>query len=529
MRFRRFALPGIVLLVAVSILGIGASDLKLFPPLESNALIWRFLGDQNQPSARHENGYIEVNGNFYLLGGRSGRRTEVYDPTDSTWSNRTYPPISQIHHFQAVAIGDTVYIVSAYTDTYPDETVVDRIYKYATNNDNWVLGSVIPASRRRASGGVALHNGKIYLVGGSTGGHGTSAVRYNYFDEYDPATDTWTTLPNAPHTRDHVQAAVIGDKLYVAGGRNGNNGDTIKQTDVYNFNTGQWTTLPSPSGDIPTQRAGAASIAVGHHVVVIGGESTQTLAHNQVEALNTLTNTWVSMQRLNTGRHGTQAIYYNDDIYIVAGAGEQGGSPELNTHEILETSGQTNLPVELAPDFSARVEDGVVVLSWRTLSETNNAGFEVQHLTDQGFEKIGFVNGGGTSASTQSYKFTVSDLPPGRHVFRLKQIDFNGSFELGPQTTAMLSMSGSYFLSDVYPNPLNPQARFTLTLAREQQVEIQVFDMLGRKVVDVFDGLLLPHEPHSFMIDASSWAGGKYILVAQGPYFSSSKPFTVLK
>lgn len=529
MRFRRFALPGMILLVLASVLGIGASDLSIFSSLTANALNWRILGDQNAPTPRHENAYIEVGGNFYLLGGRSGRRTEVYDPTDSTWSNRSFPPISQIHHFQAVAIGDTVYIVSAYTDTYPDETVVDHVYKYATNNDQWVVGSEIPASRRRASGGVALYNGKIYLVGGSTGGHGGSSVRYNYFDEYDPVTDTWTTLPNAPHTRDHVHAAVIGDKLYVAGGRNGNNGDTVKETDVYNFNTGQWSTLSSPSGDLPTERAGASSVAVGHHVVVIGGESTQTLAHNEVEALNTLTNTWVTMQPLNVGRHGTQAIFYNDDIYIVAGAGEQGGSPELDSHEILETNGQTNLPVELAPDFTARVEGEKVVLSWRTLSETNNAGFEVQHLTDRGYEMIGFVNGGGTSASSQSYTYEVADLPPGRHVFRLKQIDFNGGFELGPQTSVMISISGSYFLSDVYPNPFNPQARFTLTLAREQQVKIQVYDMLGRKKADVFDGLLLPHEPHAFLIDANAWPGGKYMLVAQGPYFNASRSFTVLK
>ena len=123
----------------------------------------------------------------------------------------------------------------------------------------------------------------------------------------------------------------------------------------------------------------------------------------------------------------------------------------------------------------------------------------------------------------------ITDLPPGRHVFRLRQIDFNGGFELGPETSVTITFSGSYYLSDIYPNPLNPQARFTLTLAREQHVKIRVFDVLGRNVADVFEGLLISNEPHSFLIQSDSWAGGKYFLVAEGPYFIVSKSFTVLK
>ena len=93
----------------------------------------------------------------------------------------------------------------------------------------------------------------------------------------------------------------------------------------------------------------------------------------------------------------------------------------------------------------------------------------------------------------------------------------------------MVSIPGSHYLSDLYPNPFNPEARFTLTLAREQYVKIQVYDMLGRKVADLFDGLLLPHEPHVFRIDGQHWAGGKYLLVARGPYFNATKQFTLLK
>ncbi len=496
---------------------------------KKKALQWRTLNDQNSLQARHENAYVEANGKFYLMGGRGSRRVEIYDPADSTWSTGSLPPDNmQLHHFQAVAIGDTIYIISAYTDTFPDENAVEEVLKYAVNTDQWVVGSTIPAARRRGSGGAVLYNGKIYLVGGSTGGHGNNAVRKNQFDEYDPVTDTWTTLPDAPFARDHVHAAVVGDKLYVTGGRNGSNGDNVEEVDVYDFNAGSWSTLPS-SGDMPIPRAGAASVAVGNYVVVIGGESTRDLAHDEVHALNTLTNTWITMDALGTGRHGTQAIFYNENIYIASGSGMKGGSPELTSHEVLETDGATVLPVELAPGFRATANNNEVTLRWRTLSETNNAGFEVEHNIEGRFSAVGFVRGAGTTTEVQDYQFTLTDLPPGRHVFRLKQIDFDGTFAYSPQTMVFIQVANAVHLGDVYPNPLNPEGRFTLTLAQSQEVTIGVYDMLGRRVATVHEGQLVGQIAHTFSLNASNLAGGKYLVVAEGRNFTVSTPFTVLK
>ena len=528
---RKISVPlTVVATITIALFISGAADLKQLAGAITHHLDWRIIGDQNSPTARHENAYVEVNGNFYLMGGRGSRRVEMYDPTDSTWSNRSFPPSSmKIHHFQPVAIGDTVYILMAYTGDFPNEPTIDEVYKYDTATDQWVVGSSIPASRRRGAAGAAIYNNKIYVVGGSTGGHGGSAVRKNLFDEYDPMTDTWTTLPDAPFARDHVHAAVVGNKLYVAGGRNGSNGDNVEEVDVYDFGSGSWSTLPSPAGDLPTPRAGAASVAVGNYVVVIGGESTQELAHNEVEALNTITNSWVTLHSLNVGRHGTQAIFYNDNIYVASGAGNKGGGPELTSQEIFETNGETTLPVELAPDFIAQVNENAVTLSWRTLSETNNAGFEIQHLVDGSFVALGFVEGQGTTTAGQHYKFEVDDLPPGRHVFRLKQIDFNGTFEYSPEVFATVVLSDGHHLGAVYPNPLNPQARFSLTLAREQQVSIHVYDILGRQIATLYSGVLAPQESHAFLIESKNWAGGRYLLVAKGEFFSSSRSFTVLK
>lgn len=519
-------LVGLSVVLIAGILGLGALQQSAVG-VQEQALVWRIVGDQSAPDARHENAYVEVNGLFYLMGGRGTKRVQRYNPNDSTWTNLAFQPID-IHHFQPVVIDDTVYVVSAYTGTFPDEPTVNEVYKYVPLTDQWLVGSSIPVSRRRGSGGTAIYNGKIYVVGGSTGGHGGSSVRKNQFDEYNPVTDTWTTLPNAPHARDHVHAVVVGNKLYVTGGRDGGNGDNVAEVDVYDFNAGSWSTLPSPSGDLPIPRAGAASVAVGNYVVVIGGESTRDDAHVEVHALHTLTNNWVTMNALNVGRHGTQAIYHNNNIYIAAGSAQKGGSPELDSQEVLETNGQTNLPVELS-NFQAHVDEGQAILTWTTVSETNNAGFEVQQSVNGTFESLGFVEGMGTTLATQSYQFETGALAPGQHIFRLKQIDFDGRFEYSPQVTTTIPLEDAYHLGAVYPNPLNPEARFTLSLARTQTVRVEAFDMLGRSVSVIFEGSLNADQVHSLVINSQGWAGGRYQLVATGEHFSASRGFTVLK
>jgi hypothetical protein len=69
-------------------------------------------------------------------------------------------------------------------------------------------------------------------------------------------------------------------------------------------------------------------------VLIIGGEGNNQ-AYVETEALDTTTNTWRTLDGLNQQRHGTQATACNGAVYIVAGAGDQGGTPELTSMERL--------------------------------------------------------------------------------------------------------------------------------------------------------------------------------------------------
>ncbi len=191
----------------------------------------------------------------------------------------------------------------------------------------------------------------------------------------------------------------------------------------------------------------------------------------------------------------------------------------------------TVLPVELAA-FEARADGPAVVLRWRTASETNNAGFAVEgRRADEAepWRSFGFVEGAGTTSEARAYAFRVEDLAPGRYRFRLRQIDFDGAFTFGPEVAVAVTTPGRFFLSEVYPNPLNPQARFTLAVPRTQSVSASVYDLAGRRVRTLFDGVMAADEARTFVVDGAGLPSGVYVLRVLGETFTAARAMVVLK
>jgi hypothetical protein len=90
------------------------------------------------------------------------------------------------------------------------------------------------------------------------------------------------------------------------------------------------------------------------------------------------------------------------------------------------------LPVELT-SFEAQADGDAVVLRWTTLTETNNAGFEVEQRTDSTWTQVGFAEGFGTTTEPRAYVYRIEAVAPGLHGFRLKQIDYDGGFAYSPE------------------------------------------------------------------------------------------------
>ncbi len=216
---------------------------------------------------------------------------------------------------------------------------------------------------------------------------------------------------------------------------------------------------------------------------------------------------------------------------LVAGAPlDDDGGPDRGAAYVLFLDDAV-LPVELAA-FEAYADGPAVALRWRTASETNNAGFTVEGRRMEGTEpwrSFGFVEGAGTTTEAHSYAFRIEDLPPGPYRFRLRQIDFDGTFTFGPEVEVSVTVPGRFFLSDVYPNPLNPQARFTLAVPRTQAVNASLYDLAGRRVRLLFDGVMAAGEARTFVVDGAGLPSGVYVLRVLGETFAAARAMVVLK
>ncbi|MBX2842338.1 MAG: galactose oxidase [Flammeovirgaceae bacterium] len=311
--------------------------ITLFFNLELIAQGWEKITLDTDGHKRHESSFVQVGNKFIALGGRGLKPVDIYDINTKTWSTGKQPPI-EMHHFQAVSHNGLLYVMGAFNGGYPYETPIPNIYIYDPLQDIWTVGPTIPAHRQRGAAGVAVYNDKFYIVCGIVNGHFSNWV--SWLDEFDPATNTWKELPDAPRERDHFHAAVIEGKLYAAGGRKSGFGKTTflattPEVDVYDFEEGTWSTLPSPKGDIPTQRAGTTVAVHDGNLYVLGGESgIQQKAHSEFEMLNIDNQSWEKLDTIITGRHGTQAIYSNNAIYLEGGCANRGGSPEVTNFEV---------------------------------------------------------------------------------------------------------------------------------------------------------------------------------------------------
>ncbi|WP_121101033.1 Kelch repeat-containing protein [Litorimonas taeanensis] len=227
---------------------------KALPIIETE---WEIVEAIGEPTPRHEASVVAFKNKLYLIGGRRINPVDVYDPATNIWTALSKTPL-ELHHFQAIVIDDAIYLMGAMTGGWPRETPLDKVMVYYPEEDRFEMTHDIPADRHRGAAGVALRNGKIYMVGGITNGHMDGFE--NWLDEYNPKTGEWRVLPDAPHKRDHLDAVIAKDRLYSFAGRTSHHAmgkgfeSTVKPGDIFDFKTETWLN-PQAAFDIPTERA----------------------------------------------------------------------------------------------------------------------------------------------------------------------------------------------------------------------------------------------------------------------------------
>ena len=151
--------------------------------------------------------------------------------------------------------------------------------------------------------------------------------------------------------------------------------------------------------------------------------------------------------------------------------------------------------VELT-SFTANMIDGKVNLKWQTASELNNSGFEIEKAirssqssvnNKKNWEKIGFVNGSGTTSEINNYSFIDDKLLTQNAFYRLKQIDFDGTFSYSNEIEVDVNAPLKFSLEQNYPNPFNPSTVIKYQVPVAGLVSLKVYDILGNEVAILVD------------------------------------------
>ena len=188
------------------------------------------------------------------------------------------------------------------------------------------------------------------------------------------------------------------------------------------------------------------------------------------------------------------------------------------------------LPVELTSFEASYIGGSEVALTWETASETDNAGFYIEHEIGAGeYEELGFVEGAGTITEPRTYTFTASGLDAGVNVFRLKQVDFDGAFEFSNVVEATVDLPSTFVLEPAYPNPFNPSTTIRFGTAVETELTVELYDASGKLVRTLYEGVPEAGALNTVSIDGSGLTSGSYLVKLTSADFQTSQQIVLLK
>ena len=188
------------------------------------------------------------------------------------------------------------------------------------------------------------------------------------------------------------------------------------------------------------------------------------------------------------------------------------------------------IPVELI-SFSAEILNSSVRLIWRTATETNNYGFEIcrfNQASGNEWKQIGFVKGNGTTNEKNNYSFIDDNLDPGVYKYKLKQIDFDGSFKYSDEVEAEVEPLSEFALFQNYPNPFNPATTINYSTPFAGKVLLVIYNLLGEKVTTLVDEVIEAGN-HQVKFDAAELKSGIYFYTITAGSFRQSKKMILLK
>ncbi len=245
---------------------------------------------------------VIVNDDIYVSNGyqakaSDARYVEKYNITTNSWSilNSTLLPK---RFANSETYNNKIYIFNGWGNSHLE------IIDLATNT----LSKGAVNRSYTGNAGSAIHNGRIYVFGGSGLNGAATTVFSNKFQYYDIALNTWNPLPDMPTARE-AKGKIVNDKLYVIGGFNGTPSRLIN---VYDLNTNRWTDKYT----MPVGISGHSLAVSGNKIFIVGGLNNQSF----LAYFDTTTNKLHQLSSNMIPRRNAAAEVYNNKLYIIGGS-----------------------------------------------------------------------------------------------------------------------------------------------------------------------------------------------------------------
>jgi hypothetical protein len=190
------------------------------------------------------------------------------------------------------------------------------------------------------------------------------------------------------------------------------------------------------------------------------------------------------------------------------------------------------LPIQMASFTASVVRNNDVEVAWKTVSETNNYGFEIYRRRGDvnQWTKIGFVNGHGTTLAPQSYSYIDQPVTFGTYYYRIKQVDLDGKSETFPEMEVAVGTGPDKFiLGQNYPNPFNPSTAIEFVVPKPGFATMKVYNVLGQEVATLFQGNAKAGRVNTARFNATNLPSGLYLYTLRCAGQSDTKRMLLMK
>jgi hypothetical protein len=209
------------------------------------------------------------------------------------------------------------------------------------------------------------------------------------------------------------------------------------------------------------------------------------------------------------------------------------GNIFLDGIRVSTTWGNAPLPVQLTSFEASGKEDGIL-LTWKTETEVDNFGFEVERkissvYKNEEWKKIAFLNGYGNCNSPKYYTYTDHEVfNYCSYSYRLRQVNTDGSFSYSDEISFDTNFPGKFQLYQNFPNPFNPSTTLKFSLPGHRHVSLRLYNILGELKANIFNGYL-PAGDHELLMNAGELTSGIYFCVLKSGEMQRSIKIIVAK